>query len=156
MSLLGGIGNALKKAVKGIAKVVDNPVTRAVGTVVPGAGVVSTVARVAAGNVVRPTIPTMAAPTLAFTAPPAPTSVPSWTDIIANPIGAASQALTRAGAALQPTSSAQMGMPRKRRRMNPLNARAARRAIRRIKAVRRITRDIERSLPKQAARRRAA
>lgn len=42
------------------------------------------------------------------------------------------------------------------RRMNPLNPRAARRAIRRIKAVRRITRDIERSLPKVTTRRRAA
>lgn len=40
------------------------------------------------------------------------------------------------------------------RRMNPLNPRAARRAIRRIKAVRRITRDIERSLPKVTTRRR--
>lgn len=49
-----------------------------------------------------------------------------------------------------------IGGTRKRRRMNPLNARAARRAIRRIKAVRKITRDIEKSLPKQAARRRAA
>ncbi|MGH7177138.1 MAG: hypothetical protein ACREJC_07155 [Tepidisphaeraceae bacterium] len=39
------------------------------------------------------------------------------------------------------------------RRMNPLNPRAARRAIRRIKAVRRITRDIERSLPRVATRR---
>lgn len=47
------------------------------------------------------------------------------------------------------------GMPKrkKRRRMNPLNAKAARRAIRRIKAVRKITRDIERSLPKQTVRR---
>jgi hypothetical protein len=42
------------------------------------------------------------------------------------------------------------------RRMNPLNPRAARRAIRRIKGVRRITRDIERSLPKVSVRRRSA
>jgi len=45
---------------------------------------------------------------------------------------------------------------RKRRRMNPLNVRAARRAIRRIKAVRKITADIERSLPKAKARRPAS
>lgn len=40
----------------------------------------------------------------------------------------------------------------KRRRINPLNVRAARRAIRRIKAVRKITASIERSLPKAKAR----
>lgn len=39
------------------------------------------------------------------------------------------------------------GPLRRRRRMNPLNVRAARRAIRRIKAVRKITAQIERSLP---------
>lgn len=41
---------------------------------------------------------------------------------------------------------------KKRRRMNPLNARAAKRAIRRIKAVRKITAGIERALPKAKAR----
>lgn len=40
----------------------------------------------------------------------------------------------------------------RRRRMNPLNVRAARRAIRRIKAVRKITASIEKSLPKAKAR----
>jgi len=38
---------------------------------------------------------------------------------------------------------------RKRRRMNPMNHKAANRAIRRIKAVRKIVRSIESSLPKQ-------
>lgn len=41
---------------------------------------------------------------------------------------------------------------KKRRRMNPLNAKAAKRAIRRIKAVRKITAGIERALPKAKAR----
>lgn len=41
---------------------------------------------------------------------------------------------------------------RKPRRMNPMNVRAARRAIRRIKAVRKITHEIERALPKARAR----
>lgn len=41
---------------------------------------------------------------------------------------------------------------KKRRRMNPLNARAAKRAIRRIKAVRKITAGIERALPKTKGR----
>jgi hypothetical protein len=43
------------------------------------------------------------------------------------------------------------------RRMNPLNPRAARRSIRRIKAVRRISQNIERALPKaRTTRRRSA
>lgn len=41
------------------------------------------------------------------------------------------------------------GQPRKRRRMNPYNPRAARRAIRRIKALRREMQKLERALPKQ-------
>jgi hypothetical protein len=40
---------------------------------------------------------------------------------------------------------------RKRRRMNPMNARAARRAIRRIKGARKMLQQIERQLPKQRA-----
>jgi len=40
---------------------------------------------------------------------------------------------------------------RRRRRMNPMNHKAANRAIRRIKAVRKIVRSIESSLPKQRA-----
>lgn len=42
-----------------------------------------------------------------------------------------------------------LGLPPKRRRMNPYNPRAARRAIRRIKALRREMQKIERMLPKQ-------
>ena len=40
---------------------------------------------------------------------------------------------------------------RKRRRINPMNARAARRAIRRIKGARKMLQQIERQLPKQRA-----
>lgn len=40
------------------------------------------------------------------------------------------------------------GLPYKRRRMNPLNARAARRAARRLCAVQNICKDIERALPR--------
>lgn len=48
------------------------------------------------------------------------------------------------------------GGTKKRRRMNPLNVKAARRAIRRINAVRKITRDIEKQLPTRTVRSRAA
>lgn len=43
----------------------------------------------------------------------------------------------------------------KNRRMNPLNPRAARRAIRRIKAARKMLTSIERSLPTRTVRRRS-
>jgi hypothetical protein len=53
------------------------------------------------------------------------------------------------------TTGSLMAMtPKKKyRRMNPMNAKAARRAIRRIKAVRKITHDIEAQLPRARASR---
>jgi hypothetical protein len=48
------------------------------------------------------------------------------------------------------------GMPYAVPRMNPMNANAARRAIRRIRGARKLLQRIERSLPKQTHRRRAA
>lgn len=64
----------------------------------------------------------------------------------------------RMGSALNPPMSAaeakRMGVSsgRRYRRMNPLNPKAARRAIRRIKAVRKLVRSIESQLPKRASR----
>lgn len=63
---------------------------------------------------------------------------------------AAGKALNYAGSAaglasLLPNDDA----PRKRRGINPLNVKAARRAIRRVKAIRKITTKLEQSLPKQ-------
>lgn len=173
MSLLGGIGNAFKKVAKGIAKVVDNPVTRAIGQVNPGVGLVTSVAGAVAGN--KKAIGLVGGPssflpgaggnpfgTQGFTFDPRPTTeAGGWIDALTP------DALVRpmgAGCSPKVLKSGKVRYPRYRadgscyfpRRMNPLNPRAARRAIRRIKAVRRITRDIERSLPKAASRRRAA
>ena len=57
-------------------------------------------------------------------------------------------AVAGAGSMLYDEVTGMFHHTRRRRRMNPLNVRAARRAIRRIKAVRKITNEIERSLPK--------
>lgn len=174
MSLFGSIGNLVKKAAKGIAKVVDNPVTRVASGVLPGGAAVSTLAAGIAGNkravaqfmgtpgFVAGGTPQLPGFGAGFSFDPRPTTTS----------GGAIDALTPdwlvrpQGVACQPKQlkSGKVRYPRMRadgtcyfpRRMNPLNPRAARRAIRRIKAVRRITRDIERSLPKQTTRRRAA
>jgi hypothetical protein len=61
-------------------------------------------------------------------------------------LGAGAAALGAGGAALVNRMG---GTGRRYRRMNPLNPKAANRAIRRIKAVRKLCRSIESSLPKQ-------
>lgn len=146
MSLFGSIASFGKKLVKGVAKVIDNPVTRAIGQVHPGVGAVTSIAGAVAGNVPRYTtgqvggvggfLPTMTG---------AQTFNSLFDPFLTTPEGGVVDYLTP-DALVRPIG-------RRRRRMNPLNARAARRAIRRIKAVRRITADIERSLPKAKARR---
>jgi hypothetical protein len=173
VSLFGSIGNFAKKALKGISRVVDNPVTRAIGTVSPGVGAVVGMAGGIAGN--RRAITGSAYPLTGFQQDPRMGD--PWggfagggaTGYYGDPSGRAlAGRAPMAGAAgsceVRTLKSGKVRYPRRRadgtcyfpRRMNPLNPRAARRAIRRIKAVRRITRDIERSLPKAATRRRAA
>lgn len=60
---------------------------------------------------------------------------------------AAGEAGRRIGSAIGQRIRGTFAGGRRRRRINPLNVRAARRAIRRIKAVRKITAQIERALP---------
>lgn len=173
MSLLGGIGNALKKVAKGVASVIDNPVTRAIGSVNPLVGAVATTAAMAAGN--QRALTSLGTPDFlpgpggvtygsgsGFTFDPRPTTQAGGVfdqltpDFLVPPVGAScSPRQLRSGKIRYPRHRAD-GTCYFPRRMNPLNPRAARRAIRRIKAVRRITRDIERSLPKATTRRRAA
>lgn len=63
---------------------------------------------------------------------------------------------TVAGDAIYDAAGNLIGYKQKRRRMNPLNPRAARRAIRRVKSVRKMLHNIEKQLPKQKCTRRAA
>lgn len=161
MSLLGSIGSALKKGVKSLAGVVDNPLTRAVGAVMPGVGAVGTLAGVVAGNkqVTRGVIQQTTGFGNALTSAVSDPRIASNSGFTWNSSGPLSSLGFTAT-----SSTTRRRTPRMRadgtvyypRRMNPLNARAARRAIRRIKAVRKITRDIERSLPKVQTRSRRA
>lgn len=145
MSLFGGIANFAKKAVKGIAKVIDNPVTRAVGQIHPGVGAVSSISSALAGNVPRVSTGQYGGVANFMPASSGSQVLSSLFDpFLTTPEGGVVDYLTP-DVLVRPVG-------RKRRRMNPLNARAARRAIRRIKAVRRITNDIERSLPKARSR----
>ena len=145
MSLFGSISNFAKKAVKGVAKLIDNPVTRAVGQIHPGVGAVTSVAGALARNVPRVTTAQYGG-MAGFMPSTSGASVMSslFDPFLTTPEGGVVDYLTP-DVLVRPVG-------RKRRRMNPLNARAARRAIRRIKAVRRITHDIERSLPKARSR----
>ncbi len=173
MSLFGSIGNFAKKALKGVSRIVDNPVTRAIGTVNPGVGAVVGVAGSVAGN--RRAITGSAFPLTGFAQDPRnagafdPFSAGSWIEagrqnLVNRLTAAGGGAMAGADCEVRVLKSGKTRYARRRadgtcyfpRRMNPLNPRAARRAIRRIKAVRRITRDIERSLPKVATKRRAA
>lgn len=67
-------------------------------------------------------------------------------------LGGPTITMTPQGQAMVDETRRQAGLGRRRyRRMNPLNPKAANRAIRRIKAVRKLVRGIESSLPKRAA-----
>ena len=146
MSLLGGIANFGKKLFKGAAKIIDSPVGRAIGSVSPGAGALVGLTqgltmkqpRVRSGQFggMQGFMPTMSGSSFASSL---------FDPFLEAEAGGMVDVLTP-DFLVKPVS-------KKRRRMNPLNARAARRAIRRIKAVRRITNDIERSLPKARAAR---
>jgi len=161
VSLLGSVGSFLKKGVKAIAGVVDNPLTRAAGVVMPGVGAVSNLAGVVAGNkkVTQSVVGPMLGMGTALTSAVSDPRIASNSGFTWSASGPMNSLGFTAG-----TTTTRRRTPRMRadgtvyypRRMNPLNARAARRAIRRIKAVRKITRDIERSLPKVQTRSRRA
>lgn len=122
---------------KGIGKVVGTvaKVAAPIARVVPGLGTVAGIASLAGGIISKPKIPQLPAfpkvPGLQFGRPPSTAGLPNFGTVV----GGASS-----------THPA-----RRRRRMNPMNHKAANRAIRRIKAVRKIVRSIESSLPKQRA-----
>jgi len=70
--------------------------------------------------------------------------------------GAAIAGGTIAGEAIYDAAGNLIGYKPRRRRMNPLNPKAARRAIRRVKSVRKMLQTIEKQLPKQKCARKAA
>lgn len=151
MSLLGKVGNFLKKAVKTVAPIaatgVLGPVGAAIGTVITARQSVSTarpslpisVPQVSAfGTAGLAALPGAGLTTLSRIAPMAGKQIAKYAPEIAAGV---------AGSYIYDNMGNIIGRRRKYKRINPLNAKAARRAIRRIKAVRKITNDIERQLP---------
>lgn len=163
-----GLFDGLKNIVKKVAGVLDNPLSRALGTVTGTSGYTSGIAALADN---RKAIGTMSAPVASIgAATPQP-----WMNI-ALPAGARPMALTSLPVAYPgvggggPVASmttvggvraARRMVPRfnkftrswewapAARRMNPMNVRAARRAVRRIRGAMKLLKRIERTLPKQ-------
>jgi hypothetical protein len=157
MSILSDIGHGLTGAIKGFATGgVGGAIGGALGGFVKGS---TTKPPASAGGVQPfPYSNTYSASKLVASGASSAVGagvVPSAKQIILHPITTAGQALVRTGQYIQggvqvpginPSVTYTVG--RKRRRMNPMNVRAARRAIRRIRGARKILQRIERSLPK--------
>lgn len=155
MSLLGKVGNFLKKTVKTVAPV-------AIGYATGGLGGAAIAALGGGGGGRSSPRPSPSLPQMAGFGPIIPSQPfrpPSFQQPRSLP-GAGVRPSTRitpyAPLAVEPGGSSSRAMvvhgPRKKyKRINPLNVRAARRAIRRIKAVRKITHEIERQLPHRKA-----
>jgi len=178
VSLLKSIGNALGSVAKGVAKAAIG--STGVGAALLGARSAVRAVRKPSSPVQRLASPTAGAASMALPALPvlagagaiasrylgaavtrAPAIVRAGAATVARAYNrlpkwgkAAAQAAgyTVVGTAVFDSSGQQVGTTGGRR-MNPMNAKAARRAIRRIKSVRKILTNIEKSLPK--ARRRS-
>jgi len=145
----GGIFGSIGKIVGGVAKIakVGLPVLKSL----PGIGTAVSVAGLVAGGVGK--IAGLRKGAAAVSA--AKSIVPYSPAFAASQIGRAGLARglgIGAGAAALGAGAVSMlggGARRRYRRMNPLNHRAATRAVKRIKAVRKLCRSIESSLPKQ-------
>ena len=153
MSLLGKVGNFLKKTVKTVAPLAVGYATGGVGGAL--------LAAVGGERQVRTARPTPALPQMAGFGPIIPAN-PFPTRVI--PGAGRSVALPRtrvtplAPVRVAPASGQQVERPggryypsgrKKYRRMNPCNGKAAKRAVRRIKSTMHLLRDIEKLLPKQ-------
>lgn len=147
MSLFSSIGKFAKKAIKTVAPIaatgVFGPVGAALGTVITARQSVTRAAPPAMGFAA-------ALPAVVSRGVPALRSIPGAGRAL-TAVGGASilkRAFTPGTSPLELPDFTRSGKPRKKyRRINPLNVRAARRAIRRIKAVRKITHEIEKQLP---------
>lgn len=144
MSILGNVFKAVKRVA---LPVLANTILPGAGPVVAGAMSARSPARAPAMGFAPQTLPTLArtaGPTLmraGFT---------DWLPDVGVPgPGVFSQTKPPAGYHLSKRPPYKFV---KNRRMNPANPKAARRAIRRIKATRKLLQDIERQLPKQKTR----
>lgn len=136
--LFGSIGKVLGKALP-IAKVIPG-----VGNVLSAVSLGSTALGAAKAIMKRP-------PSLPQVGGLQPFQVPRMPSGIGGLVRTGAAVAGGAAAATAINRMTQGGTGRRYRRMNPLNPKAANRAIRRIKAVRKLCRSIESSLPKQKA-----
>jgi hypothetical protein len=129
------------------------------GQIVGAPAVVPNVAQYSASPIARlastalapmPTIPALVAPGGGYSGGGA---TGSWTPAAGTPMWAYRRLYTKKGT---PRRTRRDGMPYAVPRMNPMNVRAARRAVRRIRGARKLLQRIERTLPKAHVRRRAA
>lgn len=132
MSIFSKIGKKLGKVVK---KVVKSPLAAAIPGPVGTLAKLGAVAGVGAGAVKLSASKALAV---------IPKSAPGIGKTVAAIAGG-----TIAGEAIYDAAGNLIGYKQKRRRMNPLNPKAARRAIRRVKSVRKMLQGIEKQLPKQ-------
>ncbi len=156
MSLLKKIGNILGSGIKGY--ITGGPVGAVSGALAKAAGAARPTLPSSIPQPMLGMTPNNFLPALGGVAGTAVRSLPGVGREVARRVGGAVRspvggAVVSAGAgALGARLGGGGGTPRKRyRRMNPLNAKAARRAVRRVKAVRKMLHSIEQSLPKRAA-----
>jgi len=144
VGLLSSIGNFAKKVVK----VIDNPLTRA-GLSASGLGAVGATLSAAAGNQAAVNAYLGASQGAVYQGGPA-TVIPQIVGksiLLGNSLFPTIPGVS--GMAPGGASPSVLGytLTKKRRRMNPANIKAARRAIRRIRGTRRVLQRIERLLP---------
>lgn len=144
MSIFSKIGKAVGKVAK---KVIKSPLAAAIPGPVGTLAKLGAVAGVGAGAAKVSTSKVLVPAAKAIVTKPGAGLVKT---------GAAIAGGTIAGEAIYDAAGNLIGYKQRRRRMNPLNPKAARRAIRRVKSVRKMLHNIEKQLPKQKCTRRAA
>jgi hypothetical protein len=160
-----GFGSFFKKIGKAVGKVAASPIGGIALGFIPGGGIVSTLARTGLGALAERSARGGGAVTLpGVSRSLAPAGGPFYGGIgggasfpgeagFEAALRASRKQLTNGGGTSMvgggPYGVRMTGMGRRRRRMNAGNAKAARRAIRRIKSVRHLLQTIEKQLPRR-------
>lgn len=151
-----GLGNLFKSVGKAIGKVAASPIGQIGIGLIPGGGAISQIARMGLSQLAAAKAPPMALPGGFSGQNPfkglggAFGLIPKGLDVMAERNETGAQKYFRS---LVPAHGGGgfSASGRRYRRMNSLNPRAARRAIRRIKSLRKFTQSIESTLPRRKA-----
>jgi len=146
MSIFSSVGNALKGALGGFVSSGGNPL----GAIVGGAGaLLGGSSKVSGSRGVMPGSGQMSMlPSMSRIGAGVGTAARVGSSVLRRVPGGIGTIATGVGAGMMLYDAFGNPVSRRRRRMNPMNARAARRAIRRIKGARKMLMQIERQLPK--------